>query len=159
MITESIIVDLHETFMEFKLDVGEHMTELHPSEVVASCTKLFGYMVAGAVQNNGIVPTFGGHTEGADEINLKIEKYYPMVRQAIEDWEIPIQLDRIRVNADIPARTLINVSHRPVPDWNNRLVDQIIDDIASGVIYPKHIRSMIEEEYPNAIENKLREDL
>ncbi len=145
--------------MEFKLDVGQHMTELHPTEVIASCTRLFGYMVEGAVKNNGIVPALDGHADAVDEINLKIEKYYPMVRQAMEDWEIPVQIDRIRVDASIPGRTNIQVSKIPTHDWNDRLVDRIIEDMAAGVVYPKHIRSMIEEEYPNAIEIKQREDL
>lgn len=154
--TTRFLVDLQEHFMEFKLAIQHTMTDLHPREVTLSCIRLYGYMVENAVMRTACPHLVGMDIHEIDVINKTMQSLYPKLEQVIVDYEIPSALDRALVDLSIPSQTIIRVFIREAQTFENKLIDRIIDDLAEGVSYPRHIRHMIEQEYPNAISLKQR---
>jgi len=154
---EKYLVDLHDCFMGFKLDVQDAFSSQHPVEVVESTTRLFGYMVEAAVMRSP-TPTLKMRyqQDEIEHINRMIAKHYVFVISEVNALELTTIPDKATVDCKIPSSTNITLWKRDVKPTELAIVDCIIEDIAEGKHrYPKHIQDMVENEYQAEI-NHLR---
>lgn len=151
-----LILDLHDEFMEFKLAVSPSMTDLHPQEVTATCIRLYSCMVESAARRSICPHMINDDLQVVTRFNQAMEVFFPRVERLMLAHELPNSIDRVSVDMSIPSQTVLRVFIKPIETFENKLIDRIIDDLADGVSYPKHIRNMIEDEYPNAIAIKER---